>query len=216
MYVLSSLIKKYSIQTIFCFWRAQFCFDPNSMSLCGWKIYGDNCDLFLSSRDFKCKERNWEFTKVHEGGGAIYISDFSTGSKQFQDKNLFKMYSCRSPYFYSVIRQRKSLCPEPVWMLVDSLIHWINQYLHLYHDHISYIMIMYHISPLKCWKYWGPVYILGESFSPNRYILWDKKFIRCCQNETKWCHDLFKIRMAFQSWCNHLLSSCRNRRDAKT
>ena len=92
---LGSHIKKYSNQTIFCFWRAQFCFDPNSMSLCGWKIYGDNCDLFLSSRDFKCKERNWEFTKVHEGGGAIYISDFSTGSKQFREKNLLKMYSCR-------------------------------------------------------------------------------------------------------------------------
>ena len=153
-------IKKYSIQqTIFCSWRAQFSFDPNSMSLCGWKIYGDNCDLFLSSRDFKCKERNWEFTKVHEGGGAIYISDFSTGSKQFRDENLLKMYSCRipfvrflarmhnsldlfpwPPYFSSVTRQRKSLCPEPVWMLVDSFIHRINNYLHLYH-----------ISTLKCW-----------------------------------------------------------------
>ena len=48
--------------------KSYFCCDPNSMRiLCGWKIYGDNCDLFLSSRDFKCKERNWEFTKVHEG-----------------------------------------------------------------------------------------------------------------------------------------------------
>ena len=105
-----SHIKTYSIQTIFCFWRAQFCFDPNSMSLCGWKIYGDNCDLFLSSRDFKCKERNWEFTKVHEGGGAIYISDFSTGSKQFQDKNLLKMYSCRFSSFKSVDSICKMSC----------------------------------------------------------------------------------------------------------
>ena len=45
-----------------------FCCDQNSMSVCGRKIYDDNCDLFLASRDFKCKERNWEFTKVHEGG----------------------------------------------------------------------------------------------------------------------------------------------------
>ena len=39
-----------------------------------------------------------------------------------------------SPTFSSVIRQRKSLCLEPVWMLVDS-------YIHLYHYHISYIII---------------------------------------------------------------------------
>ena len=70
-----------------------------------------------------------------------------------------------SPTFSSVIRQRKSLCLEPVWMLVDSYIHRINIFI--------YIIIIYHISLWKYWKYWGPVYIPGESFSPNRYILWD-------------------------------------------
>ena len=119
---------------MFSYLKSYFCCDPNSMRiLCGWKIYGDNCDLFLSSRDFKCKERNWEFTKVHEGRCDLHFrllkrfQNCLAWTKVFAENMAWTFVFSFSFYLLIIflylsffIKWRRSRCQELVYSLLGS------------------------------------------------------------------------------------------------
>ena len=132
-----------------------FCCDQNSMSVCGRKIYDDNCDLFLASRDFKCKERNWEFTKVHEGGprpGHLHFTLFN----RFKTV-LFTMSQYSTPPFHL---NKEESCAQYLMMIIMIMILIIrltNNHDDNDHEHGL------------CTE---PVYILLDSSWPNICIPW--------------------------------------------